>query len=148
MIIPDINLLLYACDSSSHFHAKAAEWWQSCLSGSEPIGLLHVVVFGFIRVATNARVFADPMTAAEAAGHVRAWLQQPPVEVLDAGPDHIERTLKLLESIGTAGNLVSDAQMAAVAMEYGTVMHTADTDFARFQGLRWFNPITGAGSAS
>jgi uncharacterized protein len=148
MIIPDVNLLLYAYDSSSAFHVKAAGWWQSCLSGTEAVGLLHVVVFGFVRVATHGRAFLHPMTPAEAAGHVRSWLEQPPVQVLDPGPDHIQNTLKLLESLGTAGNLVSDAQMAALAMDHDAVLHTADTDFVRFQRLRWFNPITGTGSAS
>lgn len=146
MIVPDINLLLYAYDSSSPFHSKAAHWWQSCLSGTEPVGLLHVVVFGFVRIATHARAFQNPMTSAEAAGHVRSWLAQPPVQVLDPGPDHLRHTLQLLETLGTAGNLVSDAQMAALAMDYEAVVHTADADFVRFQGLRWFNPITGTGS--
>jgi len=148
VIIPDINLLLYAYDSSSPFHSKAAGWWQSCLSGTEPVGLLHVVVFGFVRIASHARAFQNPMTATEAAGHVRSWLEQPPVQVLAPGPDHIRNVLELLESIGTAGNLVSDAQMAALAMDHDAVLHTADTDFVRFQGLRWVNPVTGTGSAS
>jgi uncharacterized protein len=148
VIIPDINLLLYAYDSSSASHAKAAAWWQSCLSGTEPVGLPHVVVFGFVRIATNARAFRNPMTPEEAAGHVRSWLEQPPVQVLDPGPDHIRDVLQLLEGLGTAGNLVSDAQMAALAMDHDAVLHTADADFARFPGLRWLNPITATGSAS
>lgn len=148
MIIPDINLLLYAYDSNSPFHAKAAGWWQSCLSGTEPVGLLHVVVFGFVRVATSARVFLHPMTPAEAAEHVCSWLEQPSVQVLDPGPNHLRQTLKLLVTLGTAGNLVSDAQMAAMTMDHDGELHTADTDFMRFQGLRWFNPITGTGSAA
>lgn len=147
MIIPDINLLLYACDSSSPFHAKAAGWWQSCLSGAETVGLAHVVLFGFVRIATNARAFLNPMTPAEAAEHVRSWLEQPPVQVLDPSPNHVRHVLKLLEGLGTAGNLVSDAQMAALAMDHDAVLHTADTDFARFQGLRWLNPITATGSS-
>ena len=147
MIIPDINVLLYACDSGSPFHARAAEWWQSCLSGTEPVGLPPVVVFGFVRIATNGRAFLHPMTPAEAAGHVRSWLEQPPVQLLDPGPDHLQHVLKLLEGLGTAGNLVSDAQMAALAMDHDAALHTADTDFARFQGLRWFNPITATASA-
>jgi len=148
VIIPDINLLLYAYDSNSPFHAHAAGWWQGCLSATEPVGLLHVVVFGFVRITTNARAFQHPMTPSEAAGHVRSWLEQPPVQVLDPGPDHLRHTLKLLETLGTAGNLVSDAQMAALAIDHDAVLHTADADFVRFQGLRWFNPITGTGSAS
>jgi len=147
MIIPDINLLLYAYDSSSLFHAKAAAWWQACMAGTEPVGLPQVVLFGFVRVGTNARAFENPMTPAEAAGHVHSWLEQPAVQLIEGGPRHVEQVLKLLETLGTAGNLVSDAQMAALALEYDAVLHTGDTDFMRFQGLRWFNPLTGMGSA-
>lgn len=146
MIIPDINLLLYAYDSNSSFHTKAVKWWQSCLSGTEPVGLLQVVAFGFVRISTNPRVFVNPMTAAEAVGHVRSWLEQPPVRVISSGPDHLSQTLELLETLGTAGNLVSDAQMAALALDHGGVLHTADTDFLRFPGLRWFNPLTASGN--
>ena len=87
-------------------------------------------------------------TPAEAAGHVRAWMEQPVVRLLEAGPDHVERALKLLETIGTAGNLVTDAQIASIAMEYDAVLYTADSNFVRFQGLRWLNPLTGVGSKS
>ena len=148
MIIPDINLLLYAYDAASPFHAKAVAWWQACLSGAEPVGLPQVVVFGFVRVGTNARVFQHPLTPAEAAGHVRKWQEQPVVQLLESNPDHVERVLKLVESLGTAGNLVTDAQLAAIAIEYDAVLHTADADFVRFQKLRWLNPLTGIGSAS
>src|SRR4029077_4046420 len=116
MMVPDINLLLYAYDAGSPFHAKAAAWWQAHLSGSEPVGLPHVVACGFLRIGTNARAFAHPMTPVEAAGHVRSWLRQPAVQPLDSGPDHLEHVFKLLESLGTAGNLVSDAQIAAVVI--------------------------------
>lgn len=146
MIIPDVNLLLYAYDSSSSCHARAVDWWEACLSGSERIGLPHVVLFGFIRVGTHARVFREPLTPAEATRHVRAWLEQPVVEVLPPDSDHLLRTLTLLESLGTAANLVSDAQLAALAIHYGAVLHTADADFVRFPGLRWFNPLTGTGT--
>ena len=148
MIIPDINLLLYAYDSASPFHAKASAWWQACLSGAEPVGLPHVVVFGFVRVGTNARVFQHPLTPAEAAGHIRNWLGQPVVKLLESSPDHVERVLGLVEALGTAGNLVTDAQIAAITIENGAVLHTADADFVRFQNLRWLNPITGIGSKS
>ena len=148
MIIPDINLLLYAYDAASPFHAKAAAWWQECLSGAESVGLPLVVVFGFVRVGTNARAFQHPFTPAEAAGHVRNWLRQPGARLLESGPDHVERVLGSVESLGTAGNLVTDAQLAAIAIEYDAVLHTADADFVRFPGLRWLNPLTGAGSRS
>ncbi|HXP61784.1 MAG TPA: TA system VapC family ribonuclease toxin [Dongiaceae bacterium] len=148
MIIPDINLLLYAYDAGSPFHTKAADWWQGYLSGTEPVGLLPIVAFGFVRIGTHPRAFQHPMTVGEAAGHVRSWLEQPPVELLDPGTAHVERVLRLLEGLGTAGNLVTDAQIAAAALDQDAIVHTADTDFIQFRGLRWFNPITGLGSSS
>ncbi len=147
MIIPDINLLLYAYDADSPVHPQAAAWWRACLSGTEPVGLLPVVAFGFVRIGTNVRAFQHPLTPGEAAGHVRSWLAQPSVELLDPGPAHVERVLTLLEGLGTAGNLVTDAQIAAAALDQDAVLHTTDADFIRFGTLRWFNPITGAGSA-
>ena len=148
MIIPDINLLLYTYDADSPFHAKAAAWWQACLSGTEPVGLLPVVIFGFVRIGTNARAFQHPMTPTESAGHVRSWLEQPPVELLEPGSDHVEAVLSLLEGLGTAGNLVTDAQIAAAALHYDAVLHTTDTDFIRFANLRWLNPISGVRSST
>lgn len=142
MIVPDINLLIYAYDGDSPFHRKAAAWWQGCLSGTEPVLLPDVVTFGFVRVSTNARAFHHPLTAEEAASHVRSWLEQDVAAIPDTTPDHVERVLRLLETLGTAGNLVTDAQIAAVAMENDAVVHTADADFIRFKGLRWLNPIT------
>ena len=147
MIIPDLNLLLYAYDADSPFHAKAAAWWQACLSGTEQVGLLPVVIFGFVRIGTNARAFQHPMTPSEAAGHVRSWLEQPPGELLEPGFGHVESVLKLLEGLGTAGNLVTDAQIAAASLDHGAVLHTTDTDFIRFADLRWLNPISGAGNS-
>ncbi len=147
MIVPDVNLLLYAYDSDSPFHVKSAAWWQKCLSGGEAVGLPPVVVFGFLRLGTNARVFKHPMTPAEAAQHVRSWLAQPVVQMLELRSNHIELVLQSLENLGTAGNLVTDAQIATLAIEHDAALHTNDTDFMRFAGLRWFNPLTGAASA-
>lgn len=148
MIVPDINLLIYAYDLDSPFHSKAAAWWQRCLSGTEPVGLAQVAVFGFVRIGTNRHVFRHPLTPAEAAEHVRSWQAQPVVQILEPRADHVAQVLKLLEALGTAGNLVTDAQLAALALEHGAVLHTGDADFLRFRGLRWFNPITGVASRS
>ena len=147
MIVPDINLLLYAYDSDSPLHSKAAAWWQACLSGDDPVIMPEVVAFGFVRVGTNPRAFSHPMTAEEAAAHVRSWLEQPVVRTPELPPGHIERVLGLLVDLGTAGNLVTDAQIAAVALENDAVVHTADADFIRFAGMRWLNPLTDAGPA-
>jgi toxin-antitoxin system PIN domain toxin len=148
VIITDVNLLLYAYDTTSPFHSKSVAWWQACLSGSDPIGLLPVVLFGFVRIGTNPRAFSNPLSCAEAIAHVNSWLRQPPVRVLLPGPNHLEEVLQLLDQLGAAGNLVTDAQIAALTIEHGAILHTADSQFVRFLGLRWFNPITGAGHAS
>jgi toxin-antitoxin system PIN domain toxin len=147
VIVPDINLLLYAYDSDSSLHGKAVAWWQACLSGDDPVIMPEVVALGFLRVSTNPRAFRHPMTAEEASAHVRSWLQQPVVRIPESPPDYIERVLGLLMGLGTAGNLVTDAQIAAVALEHDAVVHTTDADFIRFAGLRWLNPLTGAGPA-
>ena len=143
MRIPDVNLLLYAYDASSPFHARAAAWWQASLNGDDPVLLPDVVAFGFVRVGTNPRAFRHPMTVAEAVSHVRSWLRQDVVTIPVPAPDHVERVLGSLESLGAAGNLVTDAQIAAVALANDAVLHTADTDFIRFPRLRWLNPLTG-----
>lgn len=147
MIIPDINLLLYAYDADSPFHAKAAGWWERCWSSTEPAGLVPVVVFRFVRVGTNPRAYWHPMTPSEAVGHVRSWLEQPPVELLEPGSCHVGDVLTLLEGVGTAGNLVTDAQIAAAVLHHDAVLHSTDPDFTRFANLRWFNPISGVGSS-
>ena len=142
MIVPDINLLIYAYDTSSPFHAAAAAWWTDCLSGEEPVGLAPVVLFGFVRISTLSRVFLHPLTTAEAAGLVRSWLDQPVAQILEPTADHVGQVLHLLEAIGTAGNLVTDAQLASLAIAHDAVLHTSDADFLRFPGLRWINPLT------
>ncbi len=141
MIVPDANLLLYAYDSDSVFHAAAARWWTNLLSSAEPVGLCPVVVFAFLRLSTHAKVFERPLTVGEASQRVASWLARPNVRLLVAGPTHVESVCRLLTAAGTAGNLVTDAQIAALAMEYGAVVHSADTDFARLAGVEWENPL-------
>ncbi len=141
MIIPDANLILYAYDSASPFHEKAARWWSGLLSDSEPVGLCPVVVFAFLRLSTHGRVFENPLTVSEARGHIASWLERPNVRLLVVGPSHIDVVGGLLEQAGTGGNLVTDAQIAALALEFKAAVHTADTDFSRFAGLLWKNPL-------
>ena len=141
MIVPDVNLLLYAYDSTSPFHSRAVTWWSSCLSGDEAVGLLAPVVFGFVRISTSPRAFAAPLGIDDAAAHVRSWLAQPPAEFLEMTDDDVLVALELLERAGTGGNLTTDAQVAAVARRHRAVVHTADPDFARFTGVRWIHPL-------
>jgi toxin-antitoxin system PIN domain toxin len=88
MIIPDINLLVYAYDSESPYHQKAAKWWISCLSGKEPVGLPWIVALGFIRLWTNSRVFINPMPIDTAITHVESWLARRTLKLIHPGPDH------------------------------------------------------------
>jgi uncharacterized protein len=142
VIVPDANLLLYAYDSDSPFHERARAWLQECLSGREAIGFTHPTLFAFIRIATNSRVYANPMTLAEAAEHVRSWLERRVSQVLQASADHAAEVIDLLQAAGgAAGNLVTDAQIAALAHAYRAVVHTADRDFLRFPGLRTRFPL-------
>ncbi len=142
MIVPDANLLLYAYDKTSPFHTKAKQWWEQCLSGAEPVGLTHPVVFAFLRIATNARAFVSPLTLFKADAIVREWLEAPPVQILLPAPDHLQRTLHLLEQAASAGgNLVTDAQIAALADACRATIHTADSDFRRFKTVRTYYPL-------
>lgn len=141
MIIPDANLILYAYDTESPFHHEAARWWSDLLSDKMPVGLCSVVIFAFMRLSTHPRVYTTPLTTQEAKKHISKWLERPNVRLLVQGSDHIDSVCTLLEKAGTAGNLVTDAQIAALAQEYGATVHTADTDFARFTGIEWENPL-------
>jgi toxin-antitoxin system PIN domain toxin len=141
MILPDANLLLYAYDSQSPFHSPAKTWWESLLSSPETVGFCPVVIFGFLRLSTHGKVFEKPLTITEASEHIASWLARPQVRLLVPGPDHVGNVCALLAAAGTGGNLVTDAQIAALALENDAVVHTADTDFARFADVKWHNPL-------
>lgn len=143
MIIPDANLLLYACDASSPFHRPAAAWWTDCLNGEETIGMALVVALAFVRVGTSPSAFANPMTPVEAAEEIRRWLARSVVTVLDADALDLDRALTFVENANAGGGLATDALIAALGVRHRAVIHTADSDFARFPGAKWYNPITG-----
>ena len=141
MIVPDVNLLLYAVVSGFPQHLRARTWWEQSINGSTPIGLTHPAVFGFLRIVTSGRVLQTPLPVDAAVGYVQEWLAQPNVELLVPGSNHLSIALDLLREIGTAGNLTTDVQLAAYAVEHGAEMHSHDTDFARFPDLTWVNPL-------
>lgn len=141
MILPDINLLIHAINSESPVHARAKAWWETQLNGPGPIGLAWVVLLGFVRLVTHPAVFANPLTVRAACQHPRAWLARPQVTIVHPGERHAEIVFGLLESIGTAGNLTTDAHLAALAIEYQAELQATDADFARFPGLKWSNPL-------
>lgn len=143
MIIPDLNLLLYAHDQTSPHHIAASAWWSRCMNGSEEVGLVSVVIFGFVRIATHPKVFLSPCSIAEATNLVNSWLARPQCHVVTPSSANIQGVLALLQQAGTGGNLTTDAQIAALALQEKAIVHTNDTDFHRFSGLRWHNPLTG-----
>jgi len=141
VIVPDLNLLLYAYDTASKNHRVAASWWKSCVNGAEPVGIPHVVLFGFLRLATSGRLFESPMSLHDAAECLRVWLERPHVIEMEGGPGHVTRVIDLLRQAGTAGRLITDAQIAAIALEHSATAFTNDSDFRRFPGLRIVNPL-------
>ena len=141
MIVPDVNLLVYAHVDASEQHARARDWWSAALNGDETVGLCHPVLFGFIRVTTNRRIFQAPMRVEESIARVESWLLRPQVELVSPGPRHFEIAFQLLRALGTAANLTMDAQLAAFAMENQAELYSNDTDFGRFPGLRLVNPL-------
>jgi toxin-antitoxin system PIN domain toxin len=141
LILPDVNLLLHAYNQRSPVHTKARAWWEDALSSTRSIGLTWAAVLGFIRIATHRHVFQDPLPVASACAHVRTWLPRPYVSILHPGDRHAEILFRLLESLGTGGNLTTDAHLAALAIEHQAELHSTDADFNRFPGLRWVNPL-------
>ena len=141
MIIPDINLLIYAHNRRDPRHEPAKAWWEDALSGNTPVGLPWVASSGFIRIMTNRRILTDPLSTDHAIELVQSWLDQPNVIILEAGPKFAGLFFGHLEKLGTAGSLTTDAQLAALAVENQAELHSNDTDFSRFGGLRWRNPL-------
>lgn len=141
MKIIDANLLLYALDNRSPRHAAARAWLEKTLSGAETVGLVWHVLIAFIRVSTRASVFEHPLDVDEALDLVDGWLAQPCTTVLSPSDRHGHMLRELLSPLGTAGNLTSDAHLAAIAIEHGAELCSCDHDFARFSGLRWSDPL-------
>jgi uncharacterized protein len=141
VIVPDINLLVHAYNAGSRVHAEARSWWEGLLGNPAPVGLPWVVALGFIRITTHPRIVANPLPAETACGHVAAWLAQPQVLILHPGNRHPEILFDLLRRLGTAGNLTTDAHLAALCIEHQAELHSTDADFIRFSGLRWKNPL-------
>jgi uncharacterized protein len=139
--VPDLNLLIYAVDREASEHRAAHQWWNATLSGSETVGLTWTVLLGFLRLTTNARIVRAPLSAEVALDYVDRWLAHPATTVLEPTPRHVGILRNLLDRTGTAGNLVSDAHLAALAIEHGADLYSADRDFGRFPGLRWVNPL-------
>ena len=136
MRLPDTNVLLHAVNHQAPQHAVARQWLEAAFAAPAGVGLAWAALLGFVHIATRAGIFARPLQPQQALQVLNHWLGQPGVQVLEPGPSHAALLGRLLLAAGTAGNLVGDAHLAALALEHGAELGTFDRDFTRFAGLR------------
>lgn len=141
MILVDANLLIYAYSSNFAQHATARDWFDSQINGLTRVGLPWASLLAFLRVITNPRIFPRPLPMAKAWDQVSGWLACETVWVPAPTERHAGVLATLLAQPGVHGNLVPDAHLAALAIEHGLTLCSADGDFARFSSLRWINPL-------
>jgi toxin-antitoxin system PIN domain toxin len=141
VIIPDVNLLIYAIDGDSAHQPTARTWLKSVLSGTETVGFPWHSLLGFLRITTNARILATPIPSETALDIVDGWLSQPISTIVHPTHRHAAVLRDLVVLAGLAGDLIPDAHLAALALEHGATLHSADSDFSRFPALKWHNPL-------
>jgi toxin-antitoxin system PIN domain toxin len=141
VILIDANVLVYAHVTTFPQHDRARQWLDEQLTGPGRVGLPWPVLLAFLRLVTNARVFERPQPIAEAWLQVRDWLGCETAWIPQPGERHVEILGELLSVSGAQANLVPDAHLAAIAIEHGLTLCSSDSDFARFPGLRWMNPL-------
>jgi toxin-antitoxin system PIN domain toxin len=139
--LPDANLLVYAYDEHSPHRPASRAWLERALSGRESLAFAWLVLVAFVRLSTNPRISAEPYSAGEALDIVDGWLAQPNATIVHPTQRHAAVLRELLEPLGTAGNLTGDAHLAALAIEHGATLYSADADFFRFPGLNWQDPV-------
>jgi toxin-antitoxin system PIN domain toxin len=141
VIVLDVNLLLYAYSSSSVQHEKASRWLTGVFSGDELVGLPWQTIHAFLRIATDKKITTDPFPLERVLGIVQQWLDIPQVRILVPSERHWALLQRMLKEGQVNGPMTTDAQLAALTVEYGGVLHSTDRDFARFPSLRWVNPL-------
>lgn len=141
MILVDANLLLYAINNDAPRHQQARQWWEQVLSGTEFVGLPWVAALAFIRISTHPQIFSQPLKVESALLYLDEWLEQPVLQLVSPGNAHWSILCNLLRQTGTAGNLTTDAHIAALALEQGYTVFSADNDFKRYPGLKHVNPL-------
>jgi toxin-antitoxin system PIN domain toxin len=137
----DVNLLLYGVDEALPHHDRVRPWLEGVFSGTEAVALPWTVLLAFVRLSTRPAIFHHPLSPDEAFDLIDGWLAQPSVVVVHPTDRHAVVLRDLLGLVGTAGNLTTDAHLAALAVEHGATLCSADADFSRFPGLRWLDPL-------
>lgn len=140
MKLVDANVLLYAVNASDPRHDRCRVWLDGALAGRQVIGFAWVVMLAFVRLSTKVGLFPSPLAVDDALTQVRDWLDQPPSVRVDPSSRHLDVLASLLTEVGTGGNLVPDAHLAALAVEYDATVVTYDNDFVRFRGVRRQSP--------
>lgn len=141
MRLLDLNILIYAIDESSSRHEHARGWLDDTLSGSDTVAFAWHVLVGFVRLSTRAAIFERPLSVDESLAVVDGWCAQPCATVIHPTDRHAAILRELLTPLGTAGNLTSDAHLAALSIEHGAELCSTDIDFSRFSGVRWIDPL-------
>jgi toxin-antitoxin system PIN domain toxin len=145
VLLPDVNVLLYAHREDSHpEHSRYAEWVTRLATGEEPFALSVLALVGVIRIATNPRIFKPASTLDQALAFTEELLRRPTARLIGPGPRHWILVTDLCQRTGATSKLVADAAHAAVAIEHGCTLVTTDSDFGRFPGLRWQHPLAAA----
>lgn len=141
MIFIDANLLIYAVNADAPLHLHAKTWVQETLNGHRgPVAMSWFSLVAFVRIITNSRIIVAPRSLDEALQLVNAWLTLPAVQLIEPGPGHAHHFEAICRATKAHGNLVTDAHLAALAIEHDLELASCDTDFAKFPGLRWINP--------
>ena len=141
MIIPDVNLLVCAHNSSASHHLEASAWFEKAVTAVEPVGIAWAAVFGFIRLLSNPRVVASPDRPERLVSIVKSWLALPSVRVITPGIRHLEIVGRLFEQTGCTSRLATDVHLAALSIELDATLCSTDRDFQRFNGLKLVNPL-------
>jgi len=140
-VIVDANILLYARNTADPRHDVARTWLEGALNGSTRVGLPWWTLTAFVRIATNARAFPDPLTADDAALQVEEWLDAPRAWIPEPTAQYRDVLTSLLRTHRVSGPLVTDAQLAALAIDHGVPVVSTDADFARFREVEWVDPL-------
>lgn len=140
MKVVDANVLLYAVNEDARHHRAALQWLDRSLAGEDTVGLSWIVMLAFARLSTRGDIFRSPLSPKEAFAQLDDWISAPGARVLHPGERHLGILGPLVDAAGTAGNLVNDAHLAALAVEHRAGIVSYDNDFSRFAGVRWHTP--------